>query len=70
MARPYTIAEISEKRFVTLKNISSLILSNKYNVANLKHYFQEESDNTLLTTIRSSNFWSDALDEIVEIILL
>ena len=53
-----------------MKNISGLILNKKYNVANLKHYFQEESDDTSSTAIRSSNLWSDAPDEIVKMILL
>ena len=59
---PYTVSKISEKGVVTLKNKSGLILNKKYNVANLKHYFQEESDDTPSTAIRSSNFWSDASD--------
>ena len=53
-----------------MKNTSGLILNKKYNVAILKHYFQKESDDTPSTAIRSSNFWSDAPDEIVEMILL
>ena len=52
------------------ENTSALILNKKYNVANIKHYFQEDSNDTSSTAIRSSNFWSDAPDEIVEIILL
>ena len=52
-----------------MKNTSGLILNKKYNVANLKH-FQEESDNISSTAICSSNFWSDAPDEIVKMILL
>ena len=67
---PYTITKISEKGVVTLKNTSGLILNKKYNVANLRHYFQEESDDTSSTAIRSSNLWSDAPDETVKIILL
>ena len=55
----YTVTTISEKGVMTLKNISGLILDKKYNVANLKHYFQH-----------SSNLWSDAPDEIVKMILL
>ena len=66
----FTVTKIFEKGVVTLKNTSGLILNKKYNVANLKHYFQEESDDTSSTAIRSSNFWSDAPDEIVEMILL
>ena len=54
---PYTVTKISEKRVVTLKNTSGLILNKKYNVANLKHYFQEKFDDTSSTAIRSSNFW-------------
>ena len=53
-----------------MKTTSSLILNKKYNIANLKHYFQEESGDTSSTAIRSSNFWSDAPDEIVRMILL
>ena len=53
-----------------MKNISGLILNKKYNVTNLKHCFKEESDDTSSTAIRSSNFWSDAPDEIVKMILL
>ena len=67
---PYTVTKISEKGVVTLQNTSGLIFNKKYNVANLKHCFQEESDDTSSTAIRSSNFWSDAPDEIVEMILL
>ena len=52
-----------------MKNTSGLILNKKYNVANLKH-FQEESDDTSSTAILTLNFWSDAPDEIVEMILL
>ena len=55
---------------MTLKNTSSLILNKKYNVSNLKHFFQEESDGTSSTAIRSSSSWSDAPDELVKIILL
>ena len=53
-----------------MKNTSGLILNKKYNVANLKYYFQEESDDTSSTVIRSLNFWSDAPDEIVEMVFL
>ena len=67
---PYVVTKISEIGFVTLKNTSGLILNKKYSVANLKHYFQEESDDISSTAIRLSNFWSDAPDEIVEMILL
>ena len=67
---PYTVTKISEKGVVTLKNTSGLILNKKYNVANLKHYFQEESGDTSSTAIRSSNFWSDAPDEIVVVFFL
>ena len=48
------------------KNTSGLILSKKCKVANIKHYF----DDTSSIAIRSSNFWNDAPDEIVEMILL
>ena len=61
----YTVTKLSEKWVVTLKNTSGLILNKKYNVYNLRHYFQEEFDDTSSTAIRSSNFWSDAPDEIV-----
>ena len=67
---PYTVTKISEKGVVALNNTSCLILNKKYNVANLKNYFQEEPENTSWTAVLSSNFWSDALDEIVEMILL
>ena len=67
---PSTVTKISEKGAVVLKNTSSMILNKKYNVGNLKHYLQEEIDDTSSTAIRSSNFWSDAPDEIVEMILL
>ena len=71
MARPLDgYQKISEKGVATLKNTSGLILNKKYNVANLKHYFQQESDDTLSTAIHPSNFWSDTPDEIVEMILL
>ena len=43
---PYTVTKISQKGVVDLKNTSCLILNKKYNVANLKKYFQEEPDNT------------------------
>ena len=43
---PYTVTKISQKGVVALKNTSCLILNKKYNVANLKKYFQEEPDNT------------------------
>ena len=69
MARPLCGYQISEIGVVTLKNTSGLILNKKYSVANLKHYFQEESDDISSTAIRLSNFWSDALDKIVEMIL-
>ena len=67
---PIRLPKYLQKLVATLKTTSSLILNKKYNVANLKHYFQEESDDTSSTAIRSSNFWSDAPDEIVEMILL
>ena len=41
LLHPYTVNKISEKGVVTLKNISSLILNKKYNVANLKHFFKK-----------------------------
>ena len=46
---PYTVTKISQKGVVALKNTSCLILNKKYNVANLKKYFQEEPDNTSWT---------------------
>ena len=64
----YAATKISEKGVVTLKNTSGLTLNKKYNVANVKHYFQEVSNNTSSTAICSSNFSSDAPDEIVEMI--
>ena len=67
---PIRLPKYLQKLVATLKTTSSLILNKKYNVANLKHYFQEESDDTSSTAIRSSNFWSDAPDEIIEMILL
>ena len=67
---PYTVTKISEKGVVTLETTSGLIHNKKYNLANLKNYFQDKSDDTSLTAIRSSNFWSDAPDKIVEMILL
>ena len=67
---PIRLPKYLQKLVATLKTTSSLILNKKYNVANLKHYFQEESGDTSLTAIRSSNFWSGAPDEIVRMILL
>ena len=59
----FKVTKTSEKGVVTLKNASGV--DSQYNVANLKHCFQEESDDTSSTPIRSSKFWSDAPDEIV-----
>ena len=66
MARPIYGFQNIWKRSCDL----GLILTKKYNVSDLKHYVQEESDDTSSNAIRSSDFWSDPPGEIAKMILL
>ena len=68
---PYTVMNISAKGVATFKNASGMILKNKYNIVQLKHYIQRADGKSKSTSIEeSSDFWNHAPDEIVEMILL
>ena len=54
---PYTVMNISDKGVATLKSASGVILKNKYNIVQLKHYIQRVDDKSKSTSNEeSANF--------------
>ena len=64
---PYTVTNITEKGAATLKNSSGHILKTKYNVSQLRPYFELEIESPNGKDV--SKFWDAAPDEIIEKIL-